>query len=103
MLGPDGADLFVGCELTAASGGLGAGNRLALFGRKGNRRMKIGACKLHDGPRDIILIVRRQTTHDLHRFIEELCHGYNIPSGRVEVENQPVGRKGAAATSAIAL
>ncbi len=49
MLGPDGAHLLVGREFTAASGGLGAGNRLALLMRKDNRRRKIGACKLSDG------------------------------------------------------
>jgi hypothetical protein len=38
MLGPDGPHLFVGCEFTAVGGGLGAGNRLALFGRKDDRR-----------------------------------------------------------------
>ena len=57
MLGPNGPHLFVGREFTAASGGLGASNRLALFGRKRDRRSKIGACKLHDGARDVILIV----------------------------------------------
>jgi hypothetical protein len=57
MLGPDGPHLFVGCEFAAASGGPGAGNRLALLGRKHNRRSKIGACKLHDRARDVILIV----------------------------------------------
>ena len=77
MLGPDGPHLFVGREFTAGSGGLGAGNRLALFGRKDNRRRKIGACKLHDGARYVILIVGWQATHDLHCFIEELCHNHN--------------------------
>ena len=86
MLGPDGPHLFVGREFTAGSGGLGAGNRLALFGRKDNRRRKIGACKLHDGARDVILIVGRQATYGLHCFIEELCHSHNIRSGDVEVE-----------------
>jgi hypothetical protein len=32
-------------------------SRLALFGRKDNRRGKVGARKLHDGARDVILIV----------------------------------------------
>jgi hypothetical protein len=86
MLGPDGPHLFFGCELTAVSGRLGASNRLALVGRKDNRYRKIGACKLHDGSRYVILIVRRQTTHGLHSFIEELCHGHNIRWGNVEVE-----------------
>jgi hypothetical protein len=58
MLGPDGPHLFVSREFTAVSGGLGAGNRLALFGRKDNRRWNIGARKLHDRARDIVLIVR---------------------------------------------
>jgi hypothetical protein len=62
MLGPDRPHLFVGREFTAVGGGLGAGNYLPLFGRKHNRRMKIGACELHHGARDVILIVRRQTT-----------------------------------------
>jgi hypothetical protein len=57
MLGPDRPLLFIGCELTAVSGGFGAGNRLALFGRKHDRRSKIGACKLQDGARYVILIV----------------------------------------------
>jgi hypothetical protein len=57
MLGPDGPDLFFGCEFSAVGGGLGAGNRLALFGRKHNRRSKIGACKLHDSACDVILII----------------------------------------------
>ena len=57
MLGLDGPHLFLDGEFTAVSGGLRAGNRLALFGRKDNRRMKIGACKLHDGARDVILPV----------------------------------------------
>ena len=56
MLGPDGPHLFVGREFTAVSGSLGAGYRLVLFGRKHNRPSKIGACKLHDGARDVILI-----------------------------------------------
>jgi hypothetical protein len=88
MLGPDGPHLLVGRELTAVSGSLGASNRLALFGRKNYRRRKIGACKLHDGARYVILIVGRQATHDLHSFIEELCHFRNIWSGWVEVENR---------------
>jgi hypothetical protein len=88
MLGPDGAHLLVGRELTAISSGLGASNRLALFGRKDNRRRKIGACKLHDGARYVILIVRRQATHDLHCFIEELRHFCNIWSGSAKVENR---------------
>jgi hypothetical protein len=53
--------------------------------------MKIGACKLHDGARDVILVVGRQTTHGLHCFIEELGHGHNIGPGGVEVE-QLAGR-----------
>jgi hypothetical protein len=57
VLGPHGLNLLVGCEFAAAGGGLGAGNRLALFGRKDNRRGKVGARKLHDGARDVILIV----------------------------------------------
>ena len=57
MLGPDGSHLFVGREFTTVSGGPGAGNRRALFGRKDNRRRKIGACELHDGARYLILIV----------------------------------------------
>ena len=57
MLGPDGPHLFVSREFTTASGGLGTGNCLALFGRKDNRRLKIGTCKLNDGARDLVLIV----------------------------------------------
>jgi hypothetical protein len=57
VLGPHGLHLLVGCEFPAAGGGLGAGNRLALFGRKDDRRSKVGARKLHDGARDVILIV----------------------------------------------
>lgn len=86
MLGRHGPHLLVGCEFTALSGGLRAGNRLALFGRKDNRRSRIRACKRHDGARDVILIVGRQATHGLNYFIEELCHGRNIRLGEVEVE-----------------
>jgi len=56
MLGPDRPDLFVGREFAATGRSLGAGNRVALVGRKDNRRSNIGACKLHDGARDVILI-----------------------------------------------
>jgi hypothetical protein len=87
MLGPDGPHLFLGREFTAGGGGPGAGNRLALFGRKDNRRVRIGACELHDGARDVILLVGRQTTHVLHCFVEELCHGDNIGLGGVDVED----------------
>lgn len=56
MLGPDGPHLLVGRKFTAVSGGLGAGNRLALVVRKNDRRKTIGACKLHDGSRDVIVV-----------------------------------------------
>ena len=86
MLGPDRPHLLVGCEFTAVCGGLGASNRVALFGRKDNRRSNIGPGKQHNGSRDIILIVRRQTTHGLHCFIEKLCHDRNIGLEDAEVE-----------------
>jgi hypothetical protein len=44
------AHLFVGCEFTAASGRLGAGNR----------RGKIAARELDHSPGDVILIVGRR-------------------------------------------
>ena len=48
----------------------------------------IGACKLHDGSRYVILVVRRQSTHRLQCFIEEFCHHHNIRSEWVRVENR---------------
>ena len=56
MLDPDRPHLFVGRELTTARGSLGAGDGLALFGRKHNGLGRIGTSKLHDGARDVILI-----------------------------------------------
>jgi len=56
MFGPDRPHLFVGRKLTALSGSLGAGNRRALFRRNNNWPSTIGARKLHDGARDVILI-----------------------------------------------
>ena len=86
MLGPNRTHLFVGREFTTVGGSPGAGNRLALFGRKHNRPRKVGTCKLHDSTGNIILIRRRQTTHDFYCFIEELCHGASIKFGGAEVE-----------------
>jgi hypothetical protein len=86
VLGPYGSHLFVCCEFTALGSGFGAGNRFALGGGKDNRRSKIGSRKLHDGARDIILIVCRQAPHGLHGFIEKLCHGHNIRWVGIEVE-----------------
>ncbi|HMA71891.1 MAG TPA: hypothetical protein VKP67_10445 [Xanthobacteraceae bacterium] len=87
MLGPDGSHLLIARKFTPAGSGLGASDGPALLGRKGNRRRKIRACELHNGTRDVILIVRRQTAHSLKCFIKELCHGRNIGLGEVEVEH----------------
>ena len=88
MFGPHSLHLLVGCEFTAVGCRLGAGNRLALFRRKDNWGSKVGTCELHDGTRDVILIVRWQSTHDLNCFIKELCHRHNIRLGGVGVEEQ---------------
>jgi hypothetical protein len=70
MLSPDGAHLFVGCEFTSISRSLRARYCFAFLGQKDGRCGRPRTCELHDGARDVILIVRRQTAHSLQGFIE---------------------------------
>jgi hypothetical protein len=74
VLGPHRAHLVIGRELAARGSGLGTRNRLALVGRKGNRRRQARARELHNDASDFVLFARRQETHGFQGLFKELCH-----------------------------
>src|SRR5271166_6041252 len=89
MLGPDGAHLFFRGKLAARGGRLGFGHGLTLVRREGNGRSLIGAGKLHDRARDVVLLARRQSASGRDGLFEQLGHGLSIPQAPVAVPTQP--------------
>src|SRR5260370_38351101 len=78
MLCPDGAHLFVRGKLAARGSGLGFGHGIALVRREGNRGSLIGAGKLHDGTRNVVLIAWRQSAGGFKGLIAELGDGSSV-------------------------